>query len=135
MSIEEQIKSNCGSLSYDRIKLSPFSQLELTTITQAVLFVFATWSGAAIVSFRLLCEAVAKAPGTKFPIFVINADGFDFDAFKKAFGELPQGKGEAFWIKGGQIIFRDHGYSDETKDVLQARIKSLSSPERSGSDV
>jgi len=125
MSIEEQIESNCGSLPYDRIKISQFSQLELTTIAQAVFFVFATWSGAAIVSFGLLCEALAKAPGTKFPVFVINADGFDFDAFKKAFGELPQGKGEAFWIKGGQIVFRDHGYTDETKDVLQARIQWL----------
>jgi hypothetical protein len=78
---------------------------------------------------------LAKSPATKFPIVVVSADGFDFDAFKKALGELPQGKGEAFWIKSGQIVFRDHGYTDETKDVLKARIKSLNSPEPSGSDV
>ena len=129
MNFEERIKSNCGKLPYDRIRVSQFSQLELATIAQGVFFVFATWSGAAIVSFRLLCEALSGSPEAKFPIIVINADGFDFDAFKKAFGELPQGKGEAFWIKDGQILFRDHGYTDETNEVLQARIKSLNSPD------
>src|ERR1700722_2018078 len=102
MNFEEQIKSNRGSLPYDRIRISEFGQLELATITQAVLFIFATWSAPAVVSFRLLCEALAKSPGPTFPIFVVNADGLDFDAFKKAFGELPQGKGEAFWIKRGE---------------------------------
>jgi hypothetical protein len=135
MNFEEQIKSNCGKLPYDRVRVSSFNQLELTTIAQGVLFVFATWSGAAIVSFRLLCEALSGIPGAKFPIIVINADGFDFDAFKSAFGELPQGKGEAYWISGGQILFRDHGYTDKTNEVLLERIKSLNSPEPSGSDV
>lgn len=135
MNFEEQIKSNCGKLPYDRIRVAQFNQLELATITQGVLFVFATWSGTAVVSFRLLCEALSGIPEAKFPIIVINADGFDFDAFKKAFGELPQGKGEAFWIKGGQILFRDYGYTDETNVVLRARIKSLNSAEPSGSDV
>jgi hypothetical protein len=135
MNFEQQIKSNCGTLPHDRIRVSQFNQLELAKIAQGVLFIFATWSGASIVSFRLLCEALSGSPEAKFPITVINAEGFDFEAFKKAFGELPQGKGEAFWVKGGQVLFRDHGYTDEINDLLQARIKSLDSPEPSGSDV
>ena len=135
MSFEEQIKLNCGSLPYDRIKISQFSQLELATITQAVLFIFATWSGASVVSFRLLCEALAKSPGGQFQILVLNADGFDFDAFKKGFGELPQGKGETFWIKRGQVVFRDHGYTNETSETLRARINALNSQESNADDV
>lgn len=135
MNFEEQIKSNCGSLPYDRIKVSQFSQLELATITQGVLFVFATWSSEAIISFRLLCEMLSRSPGARFPLFVINADGFDFDAFQRTLGELPQGKGEAFWIKSGQVLFRDRGYTDATKGVLKARIESLNLPEPNGSDV
>jgi hypothetical protein len=125
MNFEEQIKSNCGSLPYDRITISQLNQLELATIAQAVLFVFATWSGAAVVSFRLLCEALAKSPGARFPVIVIDADGFDPDAFKKAFGELPQGKGEAFWIKRGQVVSRDHGYATDATEILRTRINSL----------
>jgi hypothetical protein len=125
MNFEEQIKSNCGSLPYDRIKISKFSELDLATITQAVLFIFATWSGTAVVSFRLLCEALAKSPTAKFPVVVLDADGFDLDAFKKALGELPQGKGEAFWIKHGQVVFRDQGYATDTSEMLRTRINSL----------
>ena len=124
MNFEEQIKSNCGSLPYDRVRVFQLNQLELATIAQAVFFVFATWSGASVVSFRLLCEALARSPEIKFSILVVNADRFDLDAFKKLFGELPQGKGEAFWIKNGQIVFRDHSFTDESKELLQRRMNS-----------
>lgn len=125
MSFEEQIKSNCGSLPQDRIKILQFGQLELTTISQAVLFVFAAWSGTSVASFRLLCEALAKKPVAKYPVIVLDADAFDLDTFKTILGELPQGKGETFWIKDGQIIFRDHGYTNNTGGTLQERINSL----------
>jgi hypothetical protein len=125
MSFEEQIKSNCGRLPYDRIKISHFDQLELATILRGVLFVFAAWSGDAIRSFRLLCDGVAMMPEAKFSLLVVDADGFDFDAFKRALGELPQGKGETYWIRNGQVIHRDHGYTDETKEVLQERIREF----------
>jgi hypothetical protein len=129
MSFEDQIRTNIGRLPHDRIKVSRFNEIELTMIAQYVLFVFATWSGDAAVSLRLLCEALSASPESRFPVIVIDAEGFDFDAFKRSFGELPQGKGEAFWIKGGQIVFRDNGYTADAKDVLQARIQSLNSSE------
>jgi len=135
MNFEEQIKANCGKLPYDRITVSQFKQLELSAISQAVLFIFATWSASAIVSFRLLCAALSRSPEAKFPIIVINADGFDFDFFKSVVAELPQGKGEAYWIKHGQILFRDHGYADESTEILQTRINALNTPESDTDNV
>jgi hypothetical protein len=129
MNFEEQIRSNCGSLPYDRVRISQLSDLELVTISQAVLFVFATWSGAAVVSFRLLCEALSRSASAKFPVIVLDADGFDPDAFMTTLGELPQGKGEAFWVERGHVVFRDHGYTDKTSQTLQARINSLAATE------
>ena len=125
MNFEEQIRSNCGSLPYERIKISELSQLELATISKAIVFVFATWSGTAVASFRLLCEALASSHLEKFPVIVLDADAFKPDVFKTVFGELPQGKGEAFWIKQGQVIFRDHGYTNKTSEILRTRINSL----------
>ena len=125
MNFEQQIQSNCGKLPFDRIKISDFSQLQMAAITQGVLFVFATWSSTAIASFRLLCEALTQVPANKCPIFVLDADAFDYDAFQRTLGELPQGKGEAFWIKNGQVVYRDHGYTNETKEVLTARLISM----------
>lgn len=125
MSFEDQIKSNCGRLPYDRIKILRFDQLELATIIRGVLFVFATWSGDAIRSFRLLCDGLATTPEVKFSILVMDADDCDYDAFKSALGELPQGKGEAYWIRSGQLVHRDHGYTDKTKEVLQGRIQEF----------
>lgn len=125
MSFEEQIKSSCGTLPYDRISISRFDRLELATIPCGVLFVFATWSGHAVRSFRLFCDGLATSPEAKLQILVMDADGLDFDAFKSVLGELPQGKGEAYWIRNGQVVHRDHGYADETKEVLQARTREF----------
>ena len=125
MSFEEQVKSNCGRLPYDRIRITRFDTLELATIPRGVLFVFAIWSGDAIRSFRMLCDGLAATPEANFSILVMDADGFDFDAFMSALGELPQGKGEAYWIRNGQVINRDHGYTDATIGVLQERIRDF----------
>lgn len=134
MSFEEQVKSNCGRLPHDRFMISQFSQLELVKIDRGLLFIFATWSGAAIGSFRLLCEALALEPVASFQIFVIDADAFNHEAFKKAFGELPQGKGEAFWIKNGEVVLMDRGYTNKSKELINARIKLMSSP-KSGTNI
>jgi hypothetical protein len=132
MSFEEQVHLNSGSLPFDRIEISQLRQLELAAIAQAVIFVFATWSGDSLQSFRLLCDEMAKNPAANFPIIVIDADGFDFEAFEKVFGESPQGKGETFWIRSGQIIGRDNGYTYESFAKLSDRIASLNSA--SGTD-
>jgi len=121
MSFIEQIKSNCGKLPYDRIKIWRFSRSELITIRRGVVFAFASWSGHAVRSFQFFCDALADSPIPKLSIYVVDATAFDLDAFQNAFGELPQGKGEAYWIRNGQVLHRDHGYTDETKNVLQER--------------
>lgn len=104
MSVDEHIKSNCGRLPYGRIRMSRFDRLELAGISRGVLFVLAAWSGHSVQSFRLFCDALAEAPDATLPIFVVDADDFNFDAFASAFGELPQGKGEAYWIRNGQVL-------------------------------
>ena len=125
MSLEEQIKSNCGKLPYDRITIWRFKESELTKIGRGIVFIFATWSGHSVTSFQHFCSALAEAPTSKLAIFVMDADGFDFDAFKNAFGELPQGKGEVYWIRNGQVVYRDPGYTEETKETLQERIREF----------
>jgi len=81
-----------------------------------------------IESFRLLCEAVEAIQQTRIQLLVLDADGYDFDAFKRVFGELPQGKGEAYWIKSGEIAFRDHGYGkNRSSQLLANRLKAMQS--------
>ncbi len=127
MNLADHIKSNCGGLPHDRITITQLSDFKLAAIDQAVLFIFATWSSAAAMSFKFLCDALAKNPETRFPVMVLSADGFDFNVFKMTLGELPQGKGEAFWIKHGQIISRDCGYTTNDTELFRERIETLTS--------
>jgi hypothetical protein len=122
---EDQVRANCGKLPSDRVTVSRFNIAELSAMSCGVVFVFATWSGHAVRSFRFLCEALAASPGSKFPVLVIDADGLDVEAFNEALGELPQGKGEAYWIQNGQVVHRDRGYTEGSRETLLGRITKL----------
>ncbi|PWU08430.1 MAG: hypothetical protein C5B50_29560 [Verrucomicrobia bacterium] len=131
MSFEEQVLSNCDGLARDRVRIINLRNLNLAALLAGVVFVFATWSGQAVRSFRLLCQALAATPESNLPVFVLDADGFDFDEFRKVFGELSHGKGEAYWIRDGESIHKDHGYTDESRNLLIRRIqdsKGLNQP-------
>lgn len=125
MNFENQVRSNCRELPFERVVISRFDQLKLAYIERAIVFVFSTWSALAVMSFQFLCATMAKTSTKKLPLIVLNADEIDLDAFEKSLGELPQGKGEAFWVKNGRVVQRDHGYTQQTTETLQRRIQDF----------
>jgi hypothetical protein len=99
---------------------------ELSAIGDGVLFVYATWSGPASASLQSFWNVAAKVPQARFPIHVINTDDYDAPTYISALGDLPQGKGEAYWIKGGKIVHRDRGYTDVKRlQMLPLRVSEF----------
>lgn len=125
MHVEQVVNSHRCNLPDDRIIILRPNCIELAAIRCAVLFVYAAWSAPSALSFTILCDAISKFSNPLFPIIVVNADDIDCDRFQKVFAELPQGKGEAFWIVNGQISYRDHGYTKNDLALLQSRILSM----------
>ena len=126
MTFEQQVRSLCGSLPPDRIEISTASVIEVAKIRDGVVFVFAAWSGQSILSYRLLCEALAKHPEIAIPLVVSDIDALD-KRFTETFGRIFGGVGETIWIKDGKVLFLDWGYNNKTPQVLEERIQAMKS--------
>ncbi len=125
MSFADKVYANRVNLSSSNIKVIEFGQLDLVASRQCIVFVFAVWSAYSVGSFRLLCSALAMDGARDIDVNAINADDLDCDTFEKLFGEVPQGKGEAYWVRNGSVIHGDHGYTDETMGILSARMQEF----------
>jgi len=141
MNFQEQIELYCSRIPIDRIQIAQLGQIDIAKIEQGVLFVFATWSGSCIVSFKLLLDALAQCPHAIFPIYVVDTDTLDHEAFMLRFGKRLNGNGETIWIKNGKVLHVDIGYADKEnqvlldRSVLQGRISSLVSREGNTGNV
>lgn len=119
----EQVLKNVGQLPPERIEFPDFSQLEIRSIKKAVLFVYAGWSGPAILSFQILCQELSSCSSGDFPILVIDAVSHDPSKLAEVFGRVSDGWGDAFWIREGQLVADDAGYSKPGQgDRLKSRL-------------
>jgi hypothetical protein len=128
MSVEDVVKKNCGQFPRDRLVVSQFGPIHDGLIDRGILFVMALWSGPAIGSFRVLCDVMATAIDSSLLIYVVDTDDIDPEEFRKQFGEVPQGKGEVFWISGGKVQRRDHGYQKKSAEDILSGAGLLASP-------
>ena len=125
MTFQEQVRSHCAEKLVAKLRFESLVHIRIESLQLAIIFIFSAWSGAAVSSFRLLTEALNEIYGHTFDIVVVDADKINFDTFQNIFGELPQGKGETYWIKAGQLLHADHGYTQTTKEALRDRIREF----------
>jgi len=107
---------------------------EPASVGNAVVFIRATWSGYSESSLRNLAEGMKSGLDSTWKLILVNTDTLDFEAFSKAYGPFPSsgGWGEAFWIKGGSLVYSDRGYYNAALiKVLWERIHEFSSSEQS----
>ncbi|MBK9143817.1 MAG: hypothetical protein IPM23_15045 [Candidatus Melainabacteria bacterium] len=100
----------------------------LQDVDTGVVFVHALWSGDSISSLSCLCKVLQEA-NVQVKIYVLSADGLDYDAFQKQYGSFPTGggRGEAFWINSGELIASDPGYCiAKSEALIRSRIANLS---------
>ena len=141
MNFKEQVEFYCDRIPIDRIRITQLGQIDIAEIDQGVVFVFATWSGSSIVSFKLLLDAAAQSIHAPFPIYVVDIDVIDHGTFVLKFGKKLNGNGETIWIKNGRVLYVDIGYTNtenqilQHKNILQERISSLTLPEDNSGTV
>ena len=79
-----------------QLALMEFNQLDALEEGMA-LFIFSAWSGVSLISFELLVDAIVGLK-SNVKLIILDADAIEPVEFKRRFGEVPQGKGECYWI-------------------------------------
>ena len=100
MTFEELVERDAA---IDRTAFECKTLAEAMKNINGIVFIYARWSGAAIHSWRTLSR-VLSGVDRRPRILVVDADEFSADLASELIGELPQGRGETYWILEGQIV-------------------------------
>jgi hypothetical protein len=124
MSFREAATQQFPELGNHGIEVIEAGLVDVSKLDCAVLLLHSSWSEPSTISCRSLFEELKAVPNSPLKVFILNVDAINPDELEKAYGEISQGWGEAFWIKDGQIAHRDHGYSRRGADrLIKQRIK------------
>jgi hypothetical protein len=114
MSKEETLREMLAQhsrLPLERIQVCrDHSRVDISSLTRAVIYIFAAWSAPSVIAFQRLTEALASAPLSDLTIHLLDAD--DFSASSPAtlltafdsHGASPHGYGESLWVRDGAIV-------------------------------
>ena len=108
--------------------VSRFEDAGLTTITRGIIFVFAAWSGPAVVALQRFTRIMAELPTTVMELVVLDIDCLTADAATQLFGTSgfrAGGNGEIIWVRDGAVVAREIGAAaseqllyDHTRELL-----------------
>jgi len=87
--------------------VSRFEDVRLTEIRRGVVFVFAVWSGPAVLAFRRFTQVMSEFPTGSLDLVVLDTDCLTAESSTQLFGTdgfRAGGDGETIWIRDGVIV-------------------------------
>jgi hypothetical protein len=108
--IRPMVQKN-NTLPMERLRvLSRFEDIGLTAMRRGIVFVFAVWSGPAVLALRRFTEIMAQLPTDALDLVVLDIDCLTADTAAQLFGTSgfrAGGYGEAIWVRDGVIVARE----------------------------
>ena len=116
-------------LPMERLRVvSRFEDVRLTEICRGVVFVFAAWSGPAVLALRRFTQVMSELPTDSLDLVVLDTDCLTAEAATQLFGTdgfRAGGYGETIWVKDGVVVAREiaapaseQALRDHTRELL-----------------
>lgn len=100
-----------SALPIERLRVvSRFEDVRLTEIRLGVVFVFAAWSGPAVVAFEMFTRLMSELPTGPLDLVVLDTDCLTNESAAQVFGTegfIAGGYGETVWVRDGVIVARE----------------------------
>lgn len=113
-------------LPFNRLRvISSLADLQLNDLRRAVIFVFAAWSGPAVVAFKRFTRILSALDLGSLDVVILDIDCMSFDDVIRLFGHGLHGVGETFWVRDGQICAELSACREDSEPLLIAHTKSL----------
>jgi hypothetical protein len=117
-----------SAIPMERLRVvSQFEDVRLTEIRRGVVFVFAAWSGPAIMRFKKFTRLMNELPSALLDLVVLDTDCLDDLSAEQLFGTegfIAGGNGETLWVKDGVVIARESAaYASD--QALRAHTQEL----------
>lgn len=117
-----------SAIPKERLRVvSRFEDVRLAEIRRGVVFVFAAWSGPAIMGFKKFTRLMNELPVSLFELVVLDTDCLNDLSAERLFGTegfIAGGNGETIWVKDGVIVARESAaYASD--QALRAHTQEL----------
>ena len=101
------------------------ANFHLADIAHGVVFVFAAWSGQAIVGLQRLTSLLSAHPLDLLDVHVLDIECMTCQDMTRIFGRVFHGCGEALWIRDGKIIAQLETFAPESEPLILTFTKQL----------
>ena len=118
-----------SALPMDRLRVvSRFEDVRLPEIRRGVVFVFARWSGPAVVALQRFTKVMQALDTHLLDLVVLDIDGLTNETEAQLFGTdgFPAGgNGETIWLREGIIVAREIAAPDNSEHLLREHTRRL----------
>jgi hypothetical protein len=118
-----------SALPIERLRvLSHFEDVRLAHMRCGVVFVFAAWSGPAVIGLQRFTRVMSSFDTRSLDLVVLDIDCLTADSAMQLFGTdgfRAGGYGETILVRGGHIIAREIAAPDDSEHLLQRHTKEL----------
>lgn len=96
-----------SEIPFERLRIvSQLDELNLPVIRRGIIFIFAGWSGPAIIAFRRFTQVLAALDASRLDLIVLDIDCLSSEAGTALWGENVGGGGETLWVREGAVVAR-----------------------------
>jgi hypothetical protein len=118
-----------SAIPIERLRvLSCFEDVRLTDMRRGVVFVFAAWSGPAVMGLKRFTRVMSSFDTHSLDLVILDIDCLTADSATQLFGTdgfRAGGNGETIWVRGGRIVAREIAAPDNSEHLLQQHTKAL----------
>src|SRR5688572_3002102 len=117
-----------SAIPVERLRvLRRFDELELPRMRRGIVFVFAAWSGPAVMGFKRFTTVMKSIKTGSLDLVVLDTDCLSEDSSAQLFG-VPSfttgGWGEILWVRDGRIVARELGHTTR-HSLIEQHTKEL----------
>lgn len=101
------------------------SDLRLADVHVGIIFVYAVWSGSAVLALRQLTGLLSTLELGSLEVFILDNNCMTADDMLRLFGHVFHGYGEILWVRDGQVVAELPKYPTESESVVLTHTKEL----------
>ena len=113
-------------LPFERLRVvRDLSEFRLADTRLAILFVFAAWSGPAVLALQKFTRLLSALDLGSLDVVILDNDCMSGDDMIRLFGHVFHGYGEALWIRDGRVVAELSAYRPESEPLILSHTKEL----------
>lgn len=113
-------------LPFERLRIvQSLSKLRLQDIPVGVVFVFAVWSGPAVMALRRFTRLLSTLDLGSLDVVILDNDSMTGHDMIQLFGHVFHGSGETLWVRDGRVVAELSASQPESESLIISHTREL----------